>query len=103
MIIIINIILEILREHQDKINLDLLSSNTNPEILKLFNPRTSMNLSRNYFSLNIGAYEFLKTYPEYITDEIGNMPYIFKPVKKYNNDINIIYHFINIILNSSSD
>ena len=100
MIIIINIILEILREHQDKINWDLLSSNTNPEILKLFNPKTLMNLSRNYFSLNIGAYEFLKTYPEYITDEIGNMPYIFKPVKKYNNDIKSV---INIILNSSSD
>jgi hypothetical protein len=91
--------LEILREHQDKINWDLLSSNTNPEILKLFNPRTLMNLSRNYFSSNIGAYEFLKTYPEYITDEIGKMPYIFKPVKKYNDDIKSV---INIVLNSSS-
>jgi hypothetical protein len=91
--------LEILREHQDKIDWDLLSSNTNPEILKLFTPERLMNLSRNYFSSNIGAYEFLKTHPEFITDEIGRMSYIFKAVKKYNDDIKSV---INIVLTSSS-
>ena len=91
--------LEILREHQDKIDWDLLSSNTNPEILKLFTPERLMNLSRNYFSSNIGACQFLKAHPEFITDEIGRMPYIFKEVKKYNDDIKSV---INIVLTSSS-
>jgi hypothetical protein len=91
--------LEILREHQDKIDWDLLSSNTNPEILKLFTPERLMNLSRNYFSSNIGACQFLKAHPEFITDEIGRMPYIFKAVKKYNDDIKSV---INIVLTSSS-
>ena len=42
-------------------------------------------LSQHYFSSNIGAYEFLKEHPEYITDEIGTMAYIFKPIKKFEN------------------
>jgi hypothetical protein len=90
--------IEILREHQDKIDWEQLTSNTNPEILKLFTSERLMNLSRNYFSSNIGAYEFLKTHPEFITDEIGKMPYIFKAVKKYNDDIKSV---INIVLSSS--
>ena len=89
--------LEILEKNQDKICWNILSSNTNPKILKLFTSTTLKKLSRHYFSSNIGAYEFLKEHPEYITDEIGSMPYIFKPIKKFDNTEEI-KRVMNIIL-----
>ena len=75
--------LEILEKNQDKICWNILSSNTNPEILKLFTSTTLKKLTQHYFSSNIGAYEFLKKHPEHITEEIGQMSYIFKPIKKF--------------------
>ena len=92
--------IKILRENQDKIDWEQLSCNTNPEILKLFTSERLMNLSRNYFSSNIGACEFLKTHPEYITSEIGQMPYIFKAVKKFDKTEQI-RDVLSIVLSSS--
>ena len=89
--------LEILEKNQDKICWNILSSNTNPKILKLFTSTTLKKLTQHYFSSNIGAYEFLKEHPEYITEEIGQMPYIFKAIKKSDNTEEI-KRVLNIIL-----
>jgi hypothetical protein len=89
--------LEILEQNQDKICWNILSSNTNPKILKLFTSATLKKLSQHYFSSNIGAYEFLNNHPEYITEEIGQMPYIFKSKKKFENTEKI-KRVLNIIL-----
>jgi uncharacterized cysteine cluster protein YcgN (CxxCxxCC family) len=88
---------EILSENQNKICWNVLSANPNPKILKLFTSTTLKKLTRSYFSSNIGACEFLKEHPEYITDEIERMPYIFKPVKKITNSEDI-KRALNIVL-----
>jgi hypothetical protein len=76
--------LEILKDNQDMIDWDILSSNTNPDILKLFTDDKLKKLKNPQFSSNIGACEFLKSHPQYITNDIGKMPYIFKKVKVFN-------------------
>jgi hypothetical protein len=90
---------ELLRDNQNKIYWEILTANPNPKILKLFTPETLKNLStRHYFSTNIGACAFLREHPEYITDEIGKMPYIFKAVKKIDKEwIDRITPALNII------
>jgi|LakMenE18May11ns_1017448.scaffolds.fasta_scaffold9879829_1 hypothetical protein len=90
--------LEILKKNQDKIDWDILSSNTNPEILKLFTEENLKKLKNPKFSLNIGACEFLKSHPQYITEEIGKMPYIFKKIKVFNESVKSV---LNLVLTSS--
>jgi hypothetical protein len=91
--------LEILKDNQHNIDWDILSSNTNPDILKLFTEDKLKKLKNPQFSSNIGACEFLKSHPQYITDEIGKMPYIFKKAKVLNKSAEI-KSVLNMILAS---
>ena len=68
--------------------------NTNPEILKLFTEKNLKKLKNPKFSLNICAYNFLKSYPQYITEEIGKMPYIFKKIKVFNENVKSVFNLV---------
>lgn len=68
--------------------------NTNPEILKLFTEKNLKKLKNPKFSLNISAYNFLKSHPQYITEEIGKMPYIFKKIKVFNENVKSVFNLV---------